>query len=176
MRRSNVPVPEAHLAALGAGLGLDWVIPLRLPLGRRGWILAAPLIAGGVALAAWAVASAGDVDVDRDADLVTDGAYALTRNPMYVGWSCAVLGLAIARRSVWLVAGWGIAVRRLHREIRAEEHRLGDRFGDRAAAYRSRVPRYVGLPTGLRISRQSVVVPSGMVTMVGRSSTKPNRA
>jgi protein-S-isoprenylcysteine O-methyltransferase Ste14 len=146
MRRSNVPLPEAHLAALAAGLGLDWLIPMRLPLGRRRWILGASLIAGGVALTAWAVAAAGDVEVDRDTELVTGGAYALTRNPMYVGWSCAVLGLAVARRSVWLVAGWGIAVRRLDREIRAEERRLYERFGDRAAVYRAHVPRYLAFP------------------------------
>jgi protein-S-isoprenylcysteine O-methyltransferase Ste14 len=146
MRWSNVPLPEAHLAALAAGLALDWLLPLRLPLGGRRWMLAALLIAGGVGLGTWAVASAGDVDVDRDADLVTVGAYGLTRNPMYVGWSSAVLGLAIARRSAWQGLGWGIAVRQLDREIQTEEQRLSERFGARAAAYRERVPRYLRLP------------------------------
>jgi protein-S-isoprenylcysteine O-methyltransferase Ste14 len=146
MRRSNVPLPEAHLAALAAGLGLDWLVPLRLPLGRRRRMLTTPLVAVGVALAAWAVASAGSVDVERDEDLVTGGAYAVTRNPMYLGWSLAVLGVAVARRSAWLVVGWAVAVRQLDREIRTEEQRLQERFGDRAAVYRKRVPRYLRLP------------------------------
>ena len=146
MRWSNVPVPEAHVAAVVAGIGLDWLIPLRVPVGRRRWRLAIPLVAAGAVLGAWAVASAGEIDVESDEELVTGGAYGLTRNPMYLGWSLAVLGAAVAHGSVWLAVGWALAVRRLDGEIRVEERRLDARFGDRAAAYRARVPRYLRLP------------------------------
>lgn len=101
------------------------------------------MLAGGIGLAAWAVASAGDADVERDTNLVTTGAYALTRNPMYVGWSAAVLGMALASRSAWLLAAWLVAVRALDREIVAEEARLHERFGASYSTYRSSVPRYL---------------------------------
>jgi protein-S-isoprenylcysteine O-methyltransferase Ste14 len=144
MRWSNVPVPEEHLGALIAGAGLHLLVPLRLPIGGAArWPLAASLVVGGAALAAWAVGSAGDADIERDAALVTDGAYAVTRNPMYLGWSAGVLGLALGSGSAWILASWAVAVTALDRAIRAEEARLGARFGETYAAYASRVPRYL---------------------------------
>lgn len=104
------------------------------------------MLATGIGLAAWAVASAGESEVERDDALVTDGAYALSRNPMYLGWSTGVVGVAAWTRSAWLLATSALAVRLLDREIDREESRLLARFGAAYAAYRERVPRYVGLP------------------------------
>ena len=143
MRWSNVPIPEAHLAAIVAGAGLHALVPIRLPIGSPARWTGATLAAGGVGLAAWAVASAGDADVERESELVTEGAYAMTRNPMYLGWSAGVLGLAVASRSAWMLIAWALAVRALDPEIRAEESRLSNRFGGEYAAYRGRVPRYL---------------------------------
>ena len=142
MRWSNVPIPEAHVAAIVAGAGMHTLLPIRLPIGDTARWMAATLVAGGAGLAAWAVASAGDADVERESELVTDGPYAMTRNPMYLGWSAGVLGLAVASRSAWMLIAWALAVRALDREIRAEESRLSGRFGREYAAYRARVPRY----------------------------------
>jgi protein-S-isoprenylcysteine O-methyltransferase Ste14 len=145
MRWSNVPVPEAHVAAIAGSAVLHTVLPLRLSVDRRtGLRLGGPMVAAGVGLSAWAVASAGDADVERESALVTHGAYAVSRNPMYVGWSTAVLGVALGTRSAWLVAAWLVAVTSLDREVDAEESRLLDRFGAEYAAYRERVPRYLG--------------------------------
>jgi protein-S-isoprenylcysteine O-methyltransferase Ste14 len=145
MRWSNAPVPEAHVAAIVGAAVLHTVLPLRLSVHRRTALgLGGPMVASGVGLAAWAVASAGDADVERESALVIHGAYAVSRNPMYVGWSMAVLGVALGTRSAWLLAAWLIAVTSLDREVDAEESRLLDRFGARYAAYRERVPRYLG--------------------------------
>lgn len=149
MRWSNVPIPEAHVAAIVAGAGMQAVLPIRLPIGGPAGWLAATLVAGGAGLAAWAVASAGGADVERESELVTDGPYALTRNPMYLGWSAGVLGLALATRSAWMLIAWALAVRALDREIDAEEARLSSRFGGEYATYRARVPRY--LPRNLEL-------------------------
>ena len=143
-RWSNVPVPEKYVAALVGAAILHVVTPLTIPLSRTtARILGLPILAGGIGLAAWAVASAGDADVEKDSQLVTIGAYAYSRNPMYVGWSAAVLGLATARRDPWLLAGWLIASRALHDEVVEEEARLAARFGNAYATYRERVPRYI---------------------------------
>lgn len=120
------------------------LLPVRLPIGDPArWTMAATLVAGGAGLAAWAVSSAGEADVERESELVTDGAYALTRNPMYLGWSAGVLGLAVASRSAWVLIAWALALRALDREITVEESRLSARFGGEFAAYRARVPRYL---------------------------------
>jgi protein-S-isoprenylcysteine O-methyltransferase Ste14 len=148
MRRSNVPVPEPHVAALLGAATVHWLLPLRLPIDRamaRG--IGLPMLAGGAGLGAWAVASAGEVSVEHETGLVTSGAYAVSRNPMYVGWSAAVLGLALAARSAWLLAGLALAVRALDGEIRTEESRLLERFGSDYEAYRGRVPRYLNPPS-----------------------------
>jgi len=143
-RWSNVPIPEPHIAALAAAAALHFVLPLRLPVGRRlGAAAGAPMLGAGIGLAAWAVASADEADVERESALVTVGAYALTRNPMYVGWSVAVVGLGLAARSAWLVATGLLAMTALDREVDAEEARLLRRFGQEYAAYRDRVPRYM---------------------------------
>jgi protein-S-isoprenylcysteine O-methyltransferase Ste14 len=151
MRWSNVPVPEPHVAAIVGAAALHFVLPLRIPLARGIRLtLAGPMLATGIGLAAWAVASAGDADVESESALVTDGAYAVTRNPMYVGWSVGVLGLALATGSAWLLAGWYAAVRALDREVDVEEARLLQRLGATYAAYRDRVPRYLRVSSSRR--------------------------
>ena len=130
-----------------AAAALHFLVPLRIPIvGRTGRAIGLSMLATGIGLAAWAVASAGESEVERDDALVTDGAYALSRNPMYLGWSTGVVGVAAWTRSAWLLATSALAVRLLDREIDREESRLLARFGAAYAAYRERVPRYVGLP------------------------------
>jgi protein-S-isoprenylcysteine O-methyltransferase Ste14 len=144
MRWSNVPIPEPLVVAIVGAAALHAILPLRIPLGRRMRLaLAGPMLATGIGLAAWAVLSAGDADVESDSALVTSGAYAVTRNPMYVGWSVSVLGLACGTGSAWLLAGWLAALRAIDREVDVEEARLLQRFGAAYVAYRDRVPRYL---------------------------------
>jgi protein-S-isoprenylcysteine O-methyltransferase Ste14 len=102
------------------------------------------MLAMGIGMAAWAVASAGQIDVEADDALVTGGAYALSRNPMYLGWSACVVGLACWTGSVWLLGTSALAVRLLSQEIDREESRLLERFGAAYDAYQERVPRYLG--------------------------------
>ena len=77
--------------------------------------------------------------------LVTDGPYAYTRNPMYVGFTGVLVGHAIARRSALAllpIVGFLVAVDRL--QIAAEEQALSTKFGPEYDAYRARVPRWLG--------------------------------
>ena len=104
------------------------------------------MLGAGVGLATWAVHSAGDTDIERDPALVMRGAYAVSRNPMYLGWSTSVLGLALWTRSAWLLAAWYLAIGALDREIDAEEARLSGRFGWTYEHYAARVPRYLPRP------------------------------
>src|SRR6187551_3678185 len=107
VRWSNVPIPETHVAALVGAAGLHAVLPVHLPIAwGQSWPLGGPMLAAGIGLAAWAVASAGETDIAGDDTLVTRCAYAVSRNPMYLGWSVGVLGLAMGTRSAWLLEAW----------------------------------------------------------------------
>ena len=83
---------------------------------------------------------------DRASTLVTDGANAVTRNPMYVGLSGLLVANAL-RRGAWSgllpVAAFVVAIDRL--QVPAEEAALTSRFGADYEAYRAAVPRWLGL-------------------------------
>ena len=76
--------------------------------------------------------------------LATDGIYAVTRNPMYLGAVIAFIGLGIARGSSWLLiltSFMPLALQRL--AIVREEAHLESRFGDDYRRYKSRVRRWL---------------------------------
>lgn len=76
------------------------------------------------------------------ARLVTDGPYAISRNPMYLGHLAFLAGLIGATRSPFAVL---FAIRQLvrfRRRVRIDERRLEDTFGDEYRAYVERVPRW----------------------------------
>jgi protein-S-isoprenylcysteine O-methyltransferase Ste14 len=142
----NVPLPEAHLAALGAATLGHLILPARAPLGRRtAGLLGWTMVAAGTGLAAWGVTSASTagVEVDRPTRLVTTGAFAVSRNPMYEGWSIALGGLGMATRSPWIIAAAVFAAAATHRAILDEESRLSEAFGRKFVAYTGETPRYL---------------------------------
>jgi protein-S-isoprenylcysteine O-methyltransferase Ste14 len=85
------------------------------------------------------------LDPSRASALVTTGANAFTRNPMYVGLAGVLVANAV-RRGSWAalvpVAGFVLAIDRW--QIRAEESALLSNFGADYASYRASVPRWLG--------------------------------
>ena len=101
------------------------------------------LAGGGLAWATWAAWVSGDTllaDPDRP---IRGGPYAVGRNPMYVGWTVAYLGVGLALASVWLVLLLPGVLLFTHIAVRREERLLGERFGPAYAAYAASVRRYV---------------------------------
>ena len=101
-RWGNVPIPEAHLVGLGAGILLQvfrpWSLPWPAWVGHAcGW----PLILAGLWLGAWAVRTAAHVDLERPTQLVDSGPYAVSRNPMYLAWTAGYLGVALVADTAW---------------------------------------------------------------------------
>lgn len=126
--------------------------------GRARWRLPAP-VAGpaGVALVGGAalMVAAGRVHGGRltprleppeDAELYTEGLYAISRNPIYAGLLTAGAGWAVLRRRPEPVLAWAALLAVLTRKARGEEEHLVTRFGAPYEAYRRRTPRFVGLP------------------------------
>ena len=77
--------------------------------------------------------------------LIETGAYRWSRNPQNAGWIIALLGIAMAGRSLLAILLVVIEAVLLHLHfIRIEEPHLERLFGDEYRAYRRRVRRYVG--------------------------------
>ena len=142
-RWRNVPLPEAHIGLMTAGVVAHvlrpWPIGTARSVRRVGWLL----IVTGVALAASATRAAGRLDLAHPEDVATGGPYAFSRHPMYVAWTLVFIGVGLALNTVWLmllVPPLAVLVRR---DARNEEDRLVMMFGADYEAYRARVRRYL---------------------------------
>jgi protein-S-isoprenylcysteine O-methyltransferase Ste14 len=82
--------------------------------------------------------------------LVTSGLYSHVRNPMYVGNTFLLAGLAVASNSwVFAIGGIALAVAVHVGIIAAEEHFLRTKFGEQYEDYVRRVPRLVPRLAGI---------------------------
>lgn len=140
----NVPLPEPHLLGIAAGMVLHRVRP---------WTLLGPhhvhrlvgysLIVSGTWVVGRSLHTAGSTDVEHPDRLLITGPYALTRNPMYIGWALLHLGIGVAAGHAWILAALPGATAWAHREILREERKLSENFGDEYERYRATVPRYL---------------------------------
>jgi protein-S-isoprenylcysteine O-methyltransferase Ste14 len=115
------------------------VWPWRVRRRPVGWAIIA---AGGLVIAE-ALRAATTTDLAHPRRLVTSGPYAVSRNPMYVGWSLIHLGVGLAAGSVWVVGTLPLAGVLVHRDVLAEERRLEEKFGDAYRRYCATVRRYL---------------------------------
>src|SRR5438067_13855305 len=106
------------------------------------------LCAAGQALRAWVLGQVPDGTSGQNEKLIavslnTDGPYALTRNPLYLGNLCICLGLCLVAHS-WLLLVLSAALFALQYRaiIAAEEDFLREQFGAAFDAYCARVPRF----------------------------------
>jgi protein-S-isoprenylcysteine O-methyltransferase Ste14 len=144
-RWSNVPVPEACVVGLVLGAILQRLFPARImPIGWIGHALGWPLIGVGVGLALWAVRAAREMDISTPDTLLTEGPYAISRNPMYVGWILIYMGIALVTNSLWILALLAPVAAYIHFvDVLGEERALEQEFGEAYRAYRQRVRRYL---------------------------------
>ena len=114
------------------------------------WIrwLGAPLIAAGIVIALWGVSSLGrsltpGTEPLPNAPLVTSGAYAHSRHPIYAGIVLGLTGYALAWSNWTLALVVGIvALGYFGAKAKAEERWLLERY-PMYAAYMRQVPRRV---------------------------------
>jgi protein-S-isoprenylcysteine O-methyltransferase Ste14 len=144
-----IPPPLYYGVGLAVGMAAHAVVPI--PLGGRPVtaVAGAVVLLVGLALAVGGVAGVVRhrttiVPHHAVATLVTDGAYRISRNPMYTGLAVAYLGAALLLGSWWPVLLWPVVLLVvLALVIRPEEHYLGTRFGSAYASYRAQVRRWV---------------------------------
>ena len=100
----------------------------------------------GATLAARQFAQAGTniVPLTQSTALVTTGMFRHTRNPMYLGMTLTLAGLAVLLNRVlpWLILPVFVAILRWH-FIRHEESLMAQTFGDRYLEYAARVRRWM---------------------------------
>ncbi|GGO80511.1 membrane protein [Marinobacterium nitratireducens] len=81
---------------------------------------------------------------DKSSALVSSGVYALSRNPMYVGFALWLCALVAFLQSPWLLIGVLFFVWYIDRfQIRPEEAALSQHFGEQFSEYRARVRRWI---------------------------------
>lgn len=155
MADSGTPGPRRILppiyffAAIALMAALDRWLPLtRLvhpPLTYLGWLLFALALAVAGAVA-WRFKRAGTTikPFQRSSALVTDGLFAYSRNPVYLGMVVGLLGIVLALGSLGplLVVPPFVYILQ-SRFIFAEERMLEDAFGEAYLDYCRRVRRWV---------------------------------
>ena len=137
----QIPLPSETLAGVVAAMLIQRIWPLRLSAGARpvGLVLAS----GGLVAVVAAWRERGPGSLEEPHALVTTGLHGVSRNPIYLGWTAAHLGLAGATRNGWMLATCPVSAALVHRWVLREERWLRERFGDSYDAYHARVPRYL---------------------------------
>jgi protein-S-isoprenylcysteine O-methyltransferase Ste14 len=143
--------PLIPLSVLVGGLVLNFLIPLGLlahvPLLGR-------IVTGGIALVVGIGMAIGAIRIFQRIGtparpsqptlaLASTGVFTRTRNPMYVGGSLVLLGIAIGFALDWVLLLLVVSLPVLHYGIILREERYLERkFGDEYRRYKATVPRY----------------------------------
>ena len=136
-----------------AAIALQLVVPLSFP---RGFLTPA-IISGGVVLII--VGAALVVLARREfaqhgqptdpglptSRLVTTGVFSVSRNPLYLGGVCILVGIALALNLPWVLALLLPAIVACHYVLIAPEERyLTAKFGEKYRVYVATVHRWIG--------------------------------
>lgn len=149
MRFPWPPIIIVSMAALAIILGTSVPLPwLRGPFAEFLAGVGALIVVGGATLAILAVTRFRRVGTPvapthAAQRLVTDGPFAISRNPIYLGGVTILIGLALVTHNAWFIlAGFaaGIAISLV--AIRPEERHLDRRFGKAYRDYAKRVRRW----------------------------------
>lgn len=145
----NVGVLAVSFAVGAVGVGLDHLLRLPRFPGVAAAVIGALLLSAGFALRVWATwhfyqRRMRVIVLEPQSDLVTDGPFALSRNPLYLGGNLFMfLGAALVLGSTGGVALTLVGLIPTNLMIRREERQLEARFGDAWRAYASRVRRWL---------------------------------
>lgn len=81
---------------------------------------------------------------ETSSTLVSSGIYAVTRNPMYVGFLLVLVAWGVLLSSVWAMIGpIAFVIYIVRFQILPEERVLSEKFGADYLAYREKVPRWL---------------------------------
>lgn len=127
-----------------SGLGWNWEVPVQI-----GWLIGWSLVGFAFAFAGVWSFRRGNTTVDptrpeNASKLINSGIYQVTRNPMYVGFACALIGwggylsdplaLSLVPLFIWYLTRF---------QIKPEEQALTELFGQEYKDYCAQVRRWL---------------------------------
>ncbi len=152
-RPAHIPWPPLVFivaAALAAGLG-QWIALPWLPppfsdvVFAIGWLLAAGAIVIAVLSVRTMIRHKTTVMPTRASEhLVSDGPFAISRNPIYLAYVTLLFGIGLITSNLWFLPvalAAAFAIRKL--AIEPEEAHLALRFGKRYRDYSKKVRRWI---------------------------------
>lgn len=117
------------------------------PQAGNGWMAELSEMLGFFLLAAatlWRIWCALFIAGSKNGELSTAGPYSVVRNPLYLGNLAGAVGFGFAVEQPILAAVVGLVFALFYPSVVAkEEDRLASLFGERYAAYRNSVPRWL---------------------------------
>ena len=148
-----IPPPLLFLIPFLEGLVVQHFVPIQIVSGlepaRILKLMGVAEILIALALNAWAIATfrrlrTAIIPRSRASVVAEEGPYALSRNPMYLGFSVMYLGCAFTTNALWplLFLPEAIALAYVF-AIRREEQYLTREFGEVYTAYCARVRRWI---------------------------------
>ena len=107
------------------------------------------LVAGGAALALaafWSMGRAWRIGIDREVreKLITGGAFAISRNPIFLFFDLLAVGMVLMSPTPFFLISAPFVIAATHVQIRKEEQHLRETVGEEYERYCSRVNRYLG--------------------------------
>jgi protein-S-isoprenylcysteine O-methyltransferase Ste14 len=102
----------------------------------------------GLGVLLWSIISFGPsfrvgIDTEQPGKLITNGAFAFSRNPIYVAFTLILLGQFMIFPNWILLVYTGATLWLFHRQILREEDYLKKQYGMEFARYCNRVRRYL---------------------------------
>lgn len=143
------PPPLLFVILILVAAGLDYVWPLGLGVPESLEVIGIAITLFGVAVAilvsgAFKRSSTAIEPWKPTTRLVTSGFYALSRNPIYVGFCLFNMGIGIASNSLWIFLSFiPGAVLVYYIAIAKEEAYLERKFGEEYLEYKRRVRRWL---------------------------------
>ena len=147
----NLMPPVVFYTCLLLGGVFEFFVPSHIPLFAKPLHIGLGMLVGGSGFAFMMVAHekfkriSTNIPTNRPATaFVVEGAYGISRNPIYVGGSAFFLGIGLMLGSIWMLAAYiplGLYLSRF--VIPREEAYLERTFGDDYKAYRRKVRRWL---------------------------------
>lgn len=149
--RVRFPPPLVFLAGILLGIaGQRFIatapVPVARALGMTGGLL---LLAAGLGLIVWARrlftrTGQSPAPWKPSPELLLQGPYRFTRNPMYLGMTLITIGLGLATDNLWIALFALLALLTVHViAVLPEERYLSEKFGESYQAYLAQVRRYL---------------------------------
>lgn len=149
--RVRFPPPLVFLLGILAGVALHYlVLPASVPLDH----VVTAIVGTVIGLTGFAVVISARILFSRTGqnpipwkptpELILQGPYRYTRNPMYVGVTILQVGIGVSFNNLWIAALALPALTIVHFiAVLPEEKYLTEKFGEPYKAYLTRVRRYV---------------------------------